>query len=45
MTVVKFTLVQLVLILEVLLVLKSNQVDVTDTFLHADIPEDEKGLC
>ena len=32
------------LILEVLLGLKYKQGDVTDAFLHVDIPEDEK-LC
>ena len=40
--VVQWTTVQLMLILEVLLGLKSNQGDVTTEFIHADIPEYEK---
>ena len=40
--VVQWKIVQLMLILEVLLGLKSNQGDVTSAFLHADITEDEK---
>ena len=40
--VVQWTTVQLILIIEVLLGLNSDQGDVTTEFIHADIPEDEK---
>ena len=40
--VVKWSTVQLMLILEVLLGLKSKQGDVTATFLHSDLVKDEK---
>ena len=40
--VVQWTTVQLMLILEILLNLKSKQGDVTAAFLHADLGEDEK---
>ena len=41
-SVVKWTTVQLMLILEVLLDLKSKQGDVTAAFLHADLDENEQ---
>jgi len=40
--VVQWTTVRLLLILEVLLGLKSKQGDITATFLHANVPEDEE---
>ena len=39
---VQWTTVRLMLILEVLLGLNSEQCDVTAAFLHADLGEDEK---
>ncbi len=43
--VVQWTTIQLMFILEVLLVLKSKQGDITCAFLHADLAPDETGDC